>query len=171
MSLSMSAISQPVFIRMLRNLRGLLDKARAHAEATGMDSAVLAGTRLYPNMHPLTTQVQIACDTAKRALSRLTGIEAPAHADTESTLEELQQRIDATLDFISSVPAEKIDGTQDKPVKLELPGMTLDFTGLNYVTGFAIPNFFFHVTTAHAILRHSGVPIGKMDFMGAPPTA
>lgn len=168
MSVSMSQISTPVFLRMLRNLKGLLEKAQAHAQTAEIKPEVLVAARLYPNMLPLSSQVQIACDTAKRAVARLSGIAAPSQADTETTLEQLLARIDTTVAFIKTVPAAEIDGTQDKAITVELPMGNLNFTGLNYLTSFALPNFFFHVSTAHAILRHNGVPIGKMDYMGAP---
>lgn len=167
MAIDMYQASIPVFIRFLNNLSELLKKGQAHAEARGIEPAVMLGYRLYPDMLPLTSQVQIACNTAKRSPARLTGTEAPGDADDESTFEELQARIRRTVEYIESFKAGDIAGTDDNPVKLELPNGVLDFTGMQYLLYFALPNFFFHVTTAHGILRHCGVEIGKMDYMGA----
>lgn len=165
MSVSMSQVSVPVFQRMLTNMKGLLEKGVAHAEAHDIKPEVLPAARLYPNMLPLTRNVQIACDTAKFAVSRLSGVDAPSHDDSEATMAELIARIDATLAYIASVDVTAIDGTEDKPVTLKLPSGEMHFKGLDYLTGFALPNFLFHVSIVHAILRHNGVPVGKMDFL------
>lgn len=167
MTIDMYQASIPVFIRYLDNLTDLLNKGEAHAEAQGIEPAVMLGYRLYPDMLPLTGQVQIACDMAKRCGARLSGAEAPSDADDEASFEELRARIRRTVDYLQGFGPDEIAGTDDKPVRLELPIATLDFTGMQYLLYFALPNFFFHVTTAHGILRHCGVAIGKLDYMGA----
>ncbi len=167
MSITMHSASVPVFVRMLRNLSAILDKAEQHAEARKFDVAVLMGSRLSPDMLPFNRQVQIACDAAKFCISRLSGVDAPSFPDTEKTIAELKERIAKTIEFIKSVPAEQINGTEDKPVSVPIRGMEpLQFTGENYLKHNAMPNFYFHVTTAYALLRHNGVPLGKADFLG-----
>ena len=151
---------------MLRNLSTLLDKAQAHCEAKKIDPLALTGYRLFPDMFPMTRQVQIACDTAKGAVARLAGVEIPKHEDSEQTFGELKVRIAKTIDFIESVKPERIDGTEDKEIVLPMRSGERRFSGLQYLLGFAYPNFYFHVTTAYNILRHNGVEIGKMDFIG-----
>jgi uncharacterized protein len=165
-TISMSQASAPRFAHMLRSLAALLDKAQAHCEAKKIDPLALTQFRLYPDMFPLARQVQIACDTAKGAVARLAGLEVPKHEDTEQTFAELKSRIAKTVDFIESVSAAKLDGTEDKEIVLKMRAGDLKFTGLQYLLGFAYPNFYFHVTTAYNILRHNGVEIGKRDFLG-----
>jgi hypothetical protein len=166
MSISMYKASAPVFVRMLGNLDQLLEKAETNAKERGFEANVLASQRLAPDMLPLAAQIQFAGDTAKFAMSRLSGGTAPSFADTETTIAELRVRIANTLDYIKSVPAAAIDGSEEKEVLLKTPNGDIPFKGLGYLTGFALPNFMFHVTMAYAILRHNGVPIGKMDFLG-----
>jgi len=168
MKISMYQASAPRFANMLRNLSGLLDKAQAHCEARKIDPLALTQFRLYPDMFTLARQVQVACDTAKGAVARLAGAEIPKHEDTEQTFAELKARIAKTLEFVESVPAAKIDGSEEREVALKLRGQDVKFTGLQYLLGFAYPNFYFHVTTAYAILRHNGVELGKRDFIGNP---
>lgn len=166
MTMSMHAATVPVFRTMLHNLAGWLDKAQADAQARRFEVAVLLGARLAPDMLPLSRQVQIACDTAKFAVARLSGVEAPSFADDERTVEELKARIAATLAFVESVPAAQVDGSESRAISLPMRGREpMAFTGLGYVQQFALPNFFFHVTTAYAILRHNGVPLGKPDYL------
>jgi hypothetical protein len=160
--------SAPRFASMLRNLSALLDKGQAHCEAKKIDPLALTQFRLYPDMFTLARQVQVACDTAKGAVARLAGVEIPKHEDTEQTFAELKARIAKTLDFVESVPAAKIDGSEEREVALKLRGQEVKFSGLQYLLGFATPNFYFHVTTAYAILRHNGVELGKRDFLGNP---
>ena len=160
--------SAPRFANMLKNLSTLLDKAQAHCEAKKIDPAALTAFRLYPDMYPLTRQVQIACDTAKGAMARLCGVEAPKHEDTEQTLPELKARIAKTLAFIDSVKAGQVDGSDAKEVVLKQRGQDVKYSGLQYLMGVAYPNFYFHVTTAYNILRHNGVELGKRDFVGNP---
>ena len=168
MKISMHQASAPRFAGMLRNLSALLDKAQAHCEAKKIDPLALTQFRLYPDMFTLARQVQIACDTAKGAVARLAGAEIPKHEDTEQTFAELKARIAKTLEFVESVPAAKIDGSEEREVVLKLRGQDVKFSGLQYLLGFAYPNFYFHVTMAYAILRHNGVEVGKRDFLGNP---
>lgn len=156
----------PQLLRMLGNLSTILDKAAAHAEAKKIDPRALLDARLSPDMYPLTRQVQMVCDSAKGAAARLSGVELPSFPDTETSFDELKARIAKTVDFIKSIPTEKFDGAEDRTVELKTPSRTLSFTGRTYLSGFVQPNFFFHLTTAYALLRHNGVEIGKMDFLG-----
>ena len=160
--------SVPRFAQMLRNLAAILDKAQAHDEAKKLEPSALTTLRLYPDMFPLTRQVQIACDQAKGAVARLAGLEIPKHEDTEQTFAELRARIAKTVDFIEPVRPSQIDGSETKEIVLKLRTQELRFNGLQYLLGFAYPNFYFHVTTAYNILRHNGVEIGKRDFVGNP---
>jgi hypothetical protein len=154
------------FAHALRNLSAILDKAQAHAEAKKLDAAVPGGLRLIADMFPLARQVQIACDTAKGAVARLAGAEIPKHEDTEQTIPELKARIAKTLDFIGSVPAAKIEGSDEREVVLKMRGQDVKLNGLVYLLAHATPNFYFHVTTAYNILRANGVEIGKRDYLG-----
>jgi hypothetical protein len=168
MSLSMYQASIPVFVRMFGNLSTILDKAAAYADAKKIDPAVLLNARLAPDMHPLTRQVQIASDAVKGCAARLAGVEMPSYADTESSFAELQARIQKTVDFIEGFSAAQIDGSEGREVVLRFPGAEMKFTGQDYLLNFVLPNFYFHLTTAYAILRHNGLEIGKMDFLGRP---
>lgn len=167
MTISIYDISIPVLTRGLTNLSSILDKAAAHAGARKFDPAVLAQARLFPDMFPLARQVQITCDTAKGAAGRLAGIDIPKHEDTEATLDELKQRIAKTLDFVKSVKAEQMKGAESKAIELKFPNRTITFTGLSYLTDFVLPNFFFHESMTYALLRSSGIELGKMDFLGS----
>jgi hypothetical protein len=151
---------------MLRNLSALLDKGLAHAEAKKFDPAVLVNARLAPDMFPLSRQVQIATDMAKAAVARLTGQEPPRYEDTEQTMEELKARIAKTIDYIESAPASAFEGSEDRDIRIPLRDRTLEMKGLQYVRQWVLPNFYFHVTTVYALLRHNGVDIGKRDFLG-----
>ena len=166
MSISMHKASAPVFLRMLGNLDALLDKAEKYAKERNFDPNLLVTSRLAPDMRPLSAQVQFASDTSKFAIARLSGGAAPPMADTETTIAELRERIKKTVDYIKSVPARAVDGSEEREVVLKFPNGEMKFTGLAYLTGFVLPNFLFHVTTAYAILRHNGVPLGKGDFLG-----
>ena len=166
MSISMHKASAPVFLRMLGNLDALLDKAEKYGKERNFDPNLLVTSRLAPDMRPLSAQIQLASDTSKFAMARLSGGSAPPMADTETTIAELRERIRKTVDYIKSVPANAIDGSEDREVVLKFPNGEMKFTGLNYLTSFVLPNFLFHVTTAYAILRHNGVPLGKRDFLG-----
>jgi hypothetical protein len=168
MKISMYQVSAPRFANALRNLSAILDKAQAHAEAKKLDPAVLGSLRLIADMFPLARQVQIACDTAKGAVARLAGAEIPKHEDTEQTVAELKARIAKTLDFVGSVPAAKIDGSEEREVVMKMRGEDVKFSGLQYLFGHAWPNFYFHLTTAYNILRANGVELGKRDYIGNP---
>jgi len=168
MALSMYQASAPRFANLLKNLSAILDKAQAHVEAKKIDPAALTTCRLFPDMFPMTRQVQVACDAAKGALARLAGVEVPKHEDTEQTFPELKARIAKTIDFIGTIKPAQIDGSEDKEIMLKLGGKDVKFTGMQYLLGHATPNFYFHVTTVYNILRHNGVEIGKRDFIGNP---
>src|SRR5262247_2531241 len=142
MTISMYQASAPRFTRMLRNLSAILAKAQAHVEAKKLDAAAITTYRLFPDMFPLSRQVQIACDTAKGAVARLAGVEIPKHEDTEQTLAELKARIAKTLDFIGSLPAAKIDGSEAREVVMKMRSGEVKFTGLQYLMGHALPNFY-----------------------------
>lgn len=167
MSISMYQASVPVFVRQLGALSAILDKAAAHASSQGVDPASYGQLRLAPDMLPLTSQVFIAADTAKGCAARLAGVEAPAFPDTEVTLAELQARITKTLDYLKTFAPAQIDGSEGREVVLKLRSGDRHFSGIDYLLGFALPNFFFHVTTAYDLLRHQGVPLGKLDYLGA----
>lgn len=167
MSVSIYDFSVPVLTRGLTNMSAILDKAAAHAAAKKFDSAVLAQARLFPDMHPLVRQVQIACDTAKGAAARLAGIDVPKHEDTEATFADLKARIAKTVDFLKTVTAAQVKDAESRDVEIKFPGGSWKFTGLAYLTDFALPNFYFHEAMVYALLRKNGVEIGKMDFLGA----
>jgi hypothetical protein len=166
MTASIYDFTIPALTRALTNLSKQLDKANAHAVAKKTDFAAFAESRLIADMRPLSSQIQIACDNAKGAAARLAGVEAPRHEDTEKTYEELQARIAKTLDFINSVKPEQFVGAESREIVLKFPSVTLKFTGQDYVTKFLLPNFYFHVTMAYALLRKNGVEIGKSDYLG-----
>ncbi len=166
MSLSMYQASAPRFVAMLSNLSAILDKAQAYVDMKKIKPEALTTFRLYPDMLPFTSQIQIACDSAKGAVARLAGVENPRHEDTEQTLAELKARIAKTIAFIESVKPAQIDGTEDKEITLKIGGKDLVFKGAQYLQTFAMPNLYFHVTAAYLILRHNGVEIGKRDFLG-----
>jgi uncharacterized protein len=166
MTISMYQASVPPMIRALANLRGILQKAAAHAEARKIDPSVLVNARLYPDMYPLSRQIQIATDMAKGGASRLAGKEIPKYEDNESSFPELAARLDKTIALLETFGPEDIDGSEDKTINLTLHGTTLTFKGIRYLLDYVIPNVYFHVTTAYAILRHNGVEVGKKDFIG-----
>ena len=167
MTASLYDFTVPVFTRALSNMANHLDTGKAHADQRKVDFKAFAESRLIADMHPLINQVQIACDNAKGAVARLAGIDAPKHEDTEKTFEELKARIAKTLDFIASVTREQFAGAEQREIVLKFPNITLTFSGQDYVTKFALPNFYFHATMAYALLRQNGVVIGKRDFLGA----
>lgn len=166
MSLTMYSCSIPVFVRSLHNLSAILQKAVTYATTKDIEESVLINARLYPDMFALARQVQIACDVSKGAGARLSGIEAPKHEDNESTFEELEQRIRKTIEFLESIPEDKINGTEVKEIALQAGPMELKFNGSTFLSVWALPNLYFHVTTAYNILRHNGLEIGKLDFLG-----
>lgn len=168
MSISMYAASVPVFKQMLGSLIGILDKADAHAEARKIDPAVLLQTRLFPDMLPLVRQLQIACDFATGVSARLAGDEVPAYDDNEQGLAQLKSRLERTVAYLDTLDAARFDGSEEREI-LTRPGTPKErrFRGQDYLLSYGLPQFFFHVTTAYALLRHNGVEIGKRDYMGA----
>ena len=170
MSLSMYQASIPVFIRMLGNLKNIMQKGEEFSREKKIDETVLVNARLSPDMYPLSRQIQIACDMARRCGERLAGMEITSVEDNEKTFSELCKRIETTVKFLETLKAEQIDGTDEKSISLELPnGMKLEFTGMTFLLNFVFPNIYFHITTAYDILRHNGVVLGKLDYIGGPP--
>ena len=169
MTISMYQASVPVYLQYLNSISAVLDKGAAFAEAKKIDPAVLLQTRLYPDMHPLVKQVQIFTDQATRGVSRLAGVEPPPFPDTEANFADLKARIAKAIAHVQSFTPEQIDGSESRDIVMKTPRGDLTFKGLQYLLGFSLPNFFFHATTTYAILRHVGVEVGKMDFMGGPP--
>jgi len=166
MTISMSSASLPVYKTMLDNLNHFLDKAQAHAEARKFDPAALLQFRLAPDMLPFTRQIQLACDHAKNGVARMSGVEAPKFEDNESTFAELKARIRKTLDYLATVPADRLEGTEDKDITFPVGReSTRTMKGEAYLKHWSLPNFLFHVTTAYIILRHNGVDLGKKDFL------
>lgn len=166
MALSMYQASVPVFVKMLTNLKGVLQKASAHAQARKIDDTVLVNARLYPDMLPLAKQIQIASDFARGTAARLAGAEPPSYEDNEKTLTELMTRIDRTIEFLRTTKAAEIDGSEGREIVRPVRGEPHKFSGVNYLLQYALPNFFFHATTAYAILRHNGIEVGKQDYIG-----
>jgi len=166
MAISMYTASVPIFVRMLGNIDGWLDKAEAHAAEKKFEPSVYLGARLAPDMLPFTNQIQIACDAVKFGVARLSGVDAPKFADDEASLADLRTRVRKTIDFIQSVPAAQIDGTEEKDVVVPRRDGSMTLKGETYLKTFVLPNFFFHVTTTYALLRHYGVELGKADFLG-----
>ncbi len=165
MSISMYQASVPAFQKHLRALDGLLDKAAAYAVAKKIDPAVLLAARLYPDMFDLMRQVQAATDFAKAGPARLANVAMPSFPDVEKTIPELKERIARTLAFLETIKAEQMEGSQDRELTIKVGPNDMTFTGLDYLLHFALPNFYFHATTAYAILRHNGLELGKRDFM------
>jgi hypothetical protein len=169
MAISLYQVSVPVFLQFLTSLSGILDKAAAHAEAKKIDPAVLLESRLFPDMYPLVRQVRLAADHAVNAAGRLAGIDPPSFDSSEASIAELKERIARSIDFLKTLKPEQIDGAEEKEIRITFPsGMTRDYTGQSLLLGSSLPNFFFHCTTAYDILRHSGVELGKRDFIGSP---
>ena len=168
MTISMYQASVPVFIRTLNNLVGILEKGAKYAETKKIDPNVLLNSRLFPDMFPLSRQVQIASDIAKRGVAQLAGMEAPKFEDTETTFPELIDRIQKTISYLDTFKPEQIDGSEEKTITLQMRDNTLSFQGMPFLLYFVLPNVYFHVTTAYDILRHCGVEVGKQDFLGQP---
>ncbi len=166
MTISMYQVSIPRFVHMLDNLATILDKAQAYAEAKKIDAKVLPASRLFPDMLPLTSQVRIACDTAKRAAAMLAGVDNPVHEDNETTIPELKSRVEKTIAFLRTIKPAQIDGTESKEIVVKVGGQDTPFKGMQFLLARAIPNFYFHVATAYDILRHNGLDVGKKDFLG-----
>lgn len=168
MSLTMHNSSVPVFVRMFTNMLTWLDKAQAHAETRKFDTANYLGLRLAPDMLPFTKQIQIAADMAKGCVSRLAGVDVPKWDDNETTLDALRERIRKTLDYVQSIPAAQIDGSEGREVLLPTRvGDPLRFAGETYLKHYVLPNLYFHTSMAYALLRQAGVELGKRDYLGA----
>jgi hypothetical protein len=168
MTISMYQASVPRFINILGNLNAILDKTQAHVDAKKLDELALTGFRLYPDMLPMARQIMIATDTAKGLAARLAGVDIPVYEDTEKTLPELKARIAKTIAYLQTFQPAQIDGTEDKEIVIKRGDKETRYTGMQFMLGHAVPNFYFHVTTTYAILRHNGVEIGKRDYLGNP---
>ena len=168
MPISMYRASAPIFLQMLPAMSACLDKAQAYAVAKKIDASVLLQSRLYPDMFPLTRQVQIASDFAKNTMARLAGVDPVKMEDTETTVDQLKARIARTVGLVKEFKPSQIDGSEERDISFPLGGQTRHFKGENYLVGFALPNFYFHVSMAYAILRHNGLDLGKGDYMRAP---
>jgi hypothetical protein len=166
MSISLYDVSIPVFIRAFENMAKFLDKGRRFADEKGIPHSELLEARISEDMAPPTSQVQRASDGAKFMAARMAQVEAPRMEDNEASFEELQARIAATIAFLKSIPASAMDGREDAEITIPTPNRTFSFRGTPYVLEFALPNVFFHVTTAYALLRMKGVPVGKLDYLG-----
>jgi uncharacterized protein len=166
MTLSMYQASVPVFTRMLTNLAAILTKAEAHAAARKIEPGALLNARLFPDMLAFTRQVQLSCDFAKNTTARLAGVEIPKFPDEEASFPELQARIAKTIDYVKGFKPAQIDGSEGREITLPIGGQAMNFTGQEFLLNFALPNLYFHITTAYDILRHNGVEIGKRDFLG-----
>jgi uncharacterized protein len=157
----------PAFLQILGSLTGLITKAEAHCKAKNIQPEVLLGARLYPDMLPLSRQVQLACDFAGKACARLTGSEVPSTPDTEKTFDELRQRLSKTIDYVKTFKPTQFDGADARDVTFPIGAdKSLTLKGQQFLSAFAFPNFYFHAATAHGILRHNGVEVGKRDFLG-----
>jgi hypothetical protein len=168
MPLSIYHASVPVLLHQITALSEILKKGAAYAEAKKIEPSALLNARLFPDMHPLIRQVQMVSDSAKGVSARLAGVEPPSMPDTETTFDQLQARLAKTAEFLKSLKESQFTGAEDREIVLTLPNGKIPFKGQAYLFSFALPNFFFHVTTAYNILRHNGVEIGKRDFLGAP---
>jgi len=166
MKLSMYQASVTAFIRQLHNLAAILEKGAAHADAKKIDPKVLINSRLFPDMFPLARQVQIATDTARAGAARLAAVEVPAQEDTETTFAELVARVRKTISYLETLRAEQFEGSEDRTVTWQTRSSTKTMQGMPYLQNHLLPNLYFHITTTYDILRHSGVEIGKMDFLG-----
>jgi uncharacterized protein len=166
MSISMYQASVPVLVRGLTSLQAILGKAEAHAAEKQIDPSVFIGARLFPDMLPLVRQVYIVTDTAKGCAARLAGVEPPKYEDVEMTFEDLQARVQKTIDYLLEFNAAQIDGSEDRAITLKMRSGPVEFTGLSYLLQFVLPNLYFHITTAYGILRHNGVELGKLDYLG-----
>jgi uncharacterized protein len=168
MSITMYQASIPPIIRVLNNLVAILEKGAAHAEAKKIDPAVLINSRLFPDMLPLIKQIQIASDVARRGAARLAELEAPKMEDDETTFPELVARLKKTVAYLETFTPAQIDGSEEKSISLPVGDKTMTLEGLPYLVSFILPNVYFHVSTAYNILRHNGVELGKLDYLGKP---
>ena len=167
MPLSIYQASVPVFVRTLANLKNVLAKGAAHAQAKKIDDAAFLQARLFPDMFPLASQVHIATDMARGGAARLAGGEPPKYEDNEKTFAELIERVDRTIAYLQSLPESQFEGAETRTITRPVRGQPKEFTGLNYLQQFIVPNLYFHATTAYDLLRHNGVEVGKADFIGS----
>jgi uncharacterized protein len=167
MKISMYAMSHDVFKKALTQMLHVMEKGVANAKARGFDASVLVGARLAPDMLPFVKQIQLTSDFAKNSMARLAGVDPPKFEDNETTMDELFARVKKTLDYIDTVPAAALEGSETRDIKIPLRDRTVEFKGLVFLQNWALPNFFFHYVTAYNLLRHNGVDIGKKDFLGA----
>jgi len=167
MSTSLYQLTVPVFVKALTNLKAVLEKAKAHALDHKTEEAAFFNARLYPDMFPLSRQVQVATDLARAGAARLAGVEPPTFEDKEQTFDDLMARITRSIEYLKSLDPRQFDGAETREIVRPVGGQPHTFTGLNYLVQFATPNVYFHTTTAYDILRHNGVPLGKADFIGA----
>ena len=165
MTISMYQASVPVFLKMLGNLRSFIVKGETYAQEHSIEPAALLNARLFPNMLPLIKQVQIASDSSKGCVARLAGVDVPKFEDNETSFDDVKARIDKTMDFLKTFRPEQIDGTEERDIAIPVAKEVMHFTGQQYLLNFAMPNFYFHVTTTYALLRHNGVALGKRDFL------
>jgi uncharacterized protein len=165
MFISMCEASIPHFVRMLGNLSAILDKAKAHAETKNIEESVLINARLAPDMYPLSQQIQIATYMAKACAARFAGLEVPSYGENETTFSDFKERIAETIAFLQGIDKEQIDNSYDQPIKINMGDKDVVYTGQVYLLDVIIPHFYFHVTTAYAILRHHGVELGKKDYI------
>ena len=168
MTLSMYQVAIPPLVHSLTNLVNILSKGESYAEEKKIEASVLLSSRLYPDMFPLTRQVQIASDIARRGIARLAGSEVTKREDKESSFGELKTRLQETIAYLKTFTPEQIDGTESKSISLPVGEETLTFEGQSFLLYFILPNVYFHVTTAYDILRHCGVELGKRDYLGSP---
>lgn len=166
MTISMYQSSAPVFAKMLGNMKGILQKAAAHAQTKKIDESAFLTARLFPDMLTFTTQVHIATDFARGTCARLAGAEPPAIENTEKSIAELISRVDRSIDYVKSLKAGDIDGSEGREIVRQIRGEPVKFTGQNYLLKYALPNFYFHMSMAYALLREGGVDVGKQDFIG-----
>jgi hypothetical protein len=166
MKISMYAMSHDVFRKSLSQLLHVMEKGVANAKSRNFDTSVLAGSRLAPDMLPFTKQIQLTSDFAKNSMARLAGVDPPKFEDNETTMDELLARVKKTIDYIDSLPAASLEGSETRDIKIPLRDRTVEFKGLAFLQYWALPNFFFHHVTAYNLLRHNGVDIGKRDFLG-----
>lgn len=166
MSLSMYSSSVPILVKYLNSLSALLKKGEDWAAERKIDEKVLTSARLFPDMFPFSRQVQIACDAAKGCGARLAGVDVPSHEDTETTFAELRERVAKTVAFLESLPEAKFEGSEDRQIRIKAGPRELEFIGRDYLRTWVFPNFYFHMTTAYNLLRHNGVPVGKLDYLG-----
>jgi hypothetical protein len=167
MKISMYALSHDVFQKALTQLLHVMDKGIANAKARNFDPDVLVSLRLAPDMLPFSKQVQLTSDFAKNSMARLAGIDPPKFEDNEATMDELVARVKRTLDYLTTVSASALEGSETRDIKIPLRDRTLEMKGLPFLQNWALPNFFFHHVTAYNLLRHNGVDVGKRDFLGS----